>query len=67
MTHLTLKRLEAPGSLEVRRGGEWGHPQGDGVGGGGRCEMWSSQSEDGQEEVGNGIWSIKNELQIKLN
>lgn len=35
--------------------------------GGGRCEMWSSQSEDGQEEVRNGIWSIKNELQIKLN
>jgi hypothetical protein len=26
MMHLTLKRLEAPGSLEVRWGGRWGHP-----------------------------------------
>ena len=32
MMHLTLKRLEAPGSLEVRWGGGWGHPRGDGVG-----------------------------------
>jgi hypothetical protein len=23
MVHLTLKRLEAPGSLEIRWGGEW--------------------------------------------
>jgi hypothetical protein len=27
--HLTLKRLEAPGSLEARWGGGWGHPRGD--------------------------------------
>jgi hypothetical protein len=27
--HLTLKRLEAPGSLEVRCGGGWVHPHGD--------------------------------------
>ena len=32
MMHLTLKRLEAPGSLEVRWGGGWGHPCGDGAG-----------------------------------
>ena len=35
MMHLTLKRPEAPGSLEVRWGGGWGHPRGDGVGWGG--------------------------------
>jgi hypothetical protein len=29
MMHLTLKRLEVPGSLEVRWGWGWGHPQGD--------------------------------------
>ena len=32
MKHLTLKRLEAPGSLEVRWGGGWGHPCEDEVG-----------------------------------
>jgi hypothetical protein len=32
MKHLTLKRLEAPESLEVRWGGGWEHPRGDGVG-----------------------------------
>jgi hypothetical protein len=32
MMHLMLKRLEAPGSLEVRWGGRWGHPCGDVVG-----------------------------------
>jgi hypothetical protein len=55
MTHLTLKRLEAPGSLEVR----WG-----GAGVGRRCGMWSSQRVDGGE-AGNGIWNIKNKLKIK--
>jgi hypothetical protein len=35
MIHLTLKRLEAPGSLAVRWGGGWGHPRGDRVGCGG--------------------------------
>jgi hypothetical protein len=29
MMNLVLKRLEAPGSLEVRWGAEWGHPHGD--------------------------------------
>jgi hypothetical protein len=31
MMNLTLKRLEAPGSLEVRWGGGWVHPRGDWV------------------------------------
>jgi hypothetical protein len=35
MKHLTLKRLQAPGSLDVRWGGEWEHPHGDRVGWGG--------------------------------
>jgi hypothetical protein len=30
--HLTLKRLEGPGSSEVKWGWEWGHPCGDRVG-----------------------------------
>jgi hypothetical protein len=29
MMHITLKRLEVLGSLEVRWGGRWGHPHGD--------------------------------------
>jgi hypothetical protein len=29
MMHLTLKRLEAPGSLEVRWGGGWEDPRED--------------------------------------
>jgi hypothetical protein len=30
--------------------------------------MWDvEQSEGGWEGAGNGIWSVKNELQIKLN
>ena len=32
MMHLTFKRQEAPGSLEVRWDGRWGNPRGDGVG-----------------------------------
>jgi hypothetical protein len=32
MRHLTLKILEAPGSLEVRWGRGWWHPPGDRVG-----------------------------------
>ena len=51
--HLTLKRLEAPGSLEVSWGGE---------------EVLNvEQSEGGWGGAGNGIWNVKNELQIKLN
>jgi hypothetical protein len=49
--HLTLKRLEAPGSLEVR----WG-----GSGGGG--EVWNVDQVDQVDHVdqeGNKIWSIK--------
>jgi hypothetical protein len=45
MMHLTLKRLEAPWSLEVRWGGEWGHPHGDR----GREQVWNvEQSKGGQ-------------------
>jgi hypothetical protein len=55
MKHLTLKRLEAPGNLEVRWGGGWGHPDGDGVGWGGgvgcgsvgrwigKCREWNME------------------------
>jgi hypothetical protein len=31
MMHLTLKRLEAPGTLEIWWGGRSGHPHGVGV------------------------------------
>jgi hypothetical protein len=46
MMHLTLKRLEALGSLGVRWGGDGGiHVE---IGWGGeRCEIWSSQRVDG--------------------
>jgi hypothetical protein len=60
MMHLTLKRLEAPGSLEVRWGGGWGHSHGDRVVGR-RCGMWNSWRVDG----GHKIWSVKNKL-IKI-
>jgi len=43
MMYLTFKRLEAPGSLEVRWGGEWGHPRGDGVG----QEVWDVERLEG--------------------
>jgi hypothetical protein len=59
MMHLTLKKLEAPGSLEVRWGGGGvGHPRGDRGG----EEVWDvAQSEGGQGVrggAGNKIWSI---------
>jgi hypothetical protein len=38
MMHLTLKRLETPGNLEVRWGRGWGHSSGNG--GGGREKIW---------------------------
>jgi hypothetical protein len=41
MMHLTLKRLEVSGSLDIRRVGRWGHPRGDRVGK--RYGMWSSR------------------------
>ena len=60
---LTLKRLEAPGSLEVRQGGVWGcggtHVE-TGWGGEEVCDV--EQSEGGCGGVGNGIWNVKNEL-----
>jgi hypothetical protein len=56
MMHLTLKRLEAPGSLEVRWGGGWGIHVDTGVMGR-RCGMWSIWSVD--RGLGNGIWRIK--------
>jgi hypothetical protein len=51
-----LKRLEAPGSLEVRWGGRWGHTSGDRVGwvGGVGC-----RTVRGWTGVGNKIWSVK--------
>ena len=65
MKHLRLKRLETPGSLEVRCGGGWEHTCGHGVGWGG---VWDVEhSEDGWGGVGDETWSVKNELQIKLN
>jgi hypothetical protein len=54
MMHLTLNRLEAPGSLEVRWSGAWGHPCGD-RGVGRRYGMWNSQRVDGKDK----IWSVK--------
>ena len=56
MMHLTLKRLEAPGSLEVRRGGGI-HVE---IGVGRKCGMWSSQRVG--RGAGTGIWSVKNKL-----
>jgi hypothetical protein len=51
MIHLLLKRLEAPGSLEVTSHVGWGHPHGD--------EVWDmEQSQDGWG-TRNGIWSVK--------
>jgi hypothetical protein len=45
-----LKRLEVTGSLEIRWGGEWGHPHGDrGCG----EDVWDvEQSEGGWGEQG---------------
>ena len=61
MMHLTLKRLEAPESLEVRWGCGDIHME---TGSGGK-EVWDvEQSEGGWGGVGNGMWSVKNELQI---
>jgi hypothetical protein len=57
MMHLTLKRLEAPGCLEVRRGRGVGASmwrQGWDV-----EEVWDVQQLEGGLGVGNGIWSVK--------
>jgi hypothetical protein len=60
MMHLTLKRLEAPGSLEVRWGWEWKHPRGN-RGLGRRCGMWNSQ----RVGRGNKMWSVKILINLK--
>jgi hypothetical protein len=56
MMHLTLKRLEAPGSLKGRWGGRWGHPRGDRVWAGGMgygtVRGWTGWG-------GNKNWSVK--------
>jgi hypothetical protein len=64
MMNLTVKRLEAPGCLEVR----W-----DGGGdihvemGWDREEVWDvEQSECGWGGAWNEIWSVKSKLQIKF-
>ena len=57
MMHLTLKRLEAPGSLEVRWGGGGGIHVERGCGG---EEVWDvEQLEGGKGGAGDGIWSVK--------
>jgi hypothetical protein len=59
MICLTLKRLEAPGSLEVRwsGGGGWGHPyRYRGVVR--RYGMWNTRR--GWTKGRNKIWSVKN-------
>jgi hypothetical protein len=58
MMHLTLKRLKAPRSLEVRWSWGWGgiHVE---MGWGGE-EVWDvEQSEGGWGGAENGIWSVK--------
>ena len=50
MMYLTLKRLEAPGSLEFRWVVEWEHLCGKLGGVGRRHGMWSRQREDGGGE-----------------
>jgi hypothetical protein len=56
LKHLTLKRLEAPGSLKVRWGGEWGHPRGD-----------RGCGEDVRDSGGRGVreWNMECKKQIK--
>ena len=58
MMHLTLKRLEAPGSLEVRWGGVGGILVEIGCGGEEVCDV--EQLEGGWGGVGNGMWIVKN-------
>jgi hypothetical protein len=61
MMHLTLKRLEAPRSLEVRWGEGWEHSRGD-RGLGRRYGMWKGQRMEWEDK----IWSLKNKLIINL-
>jgi hypothetical protein len=50
MLHLTLKRLEPPGSLKVRCGRGWGHPCGDRMGWGGGVVCGADRGWMGGEE-----------------
>jgi hypothetical protein len=54
MIHLTLKRLEAPESLEVRWDGEWRHTLGDRRWGGGM----GCGADRGWMGVSGGEWNI---------
>jgi hypothetical protein len=47
MMHLTLEKLEAPGSLEIRWSGGWVHPHGD-RGVRRMYGMWNSQRVGGE-------------------
>ena len=60
MMHPSLKRLDAPGSLEVRWGGRWGHPRGHRRVGR-SYGIWNSL-----REVGDKIWSVKKLFNKKL-
>jgi hypothetical protein len=54
MMHLTLKRLEAPGSLEVRKGAG-GASMWRWVGVGRRCGIWNSLRVDGGKGMEYGV------------
>jgi hypothetical protein len=58
MIHLILKRLEAPGSLEVGGGGGGGlgYPPVDRWGG---EEVWDVEQLEGGWGVEGGIWGVK--------
>jgi hypothetical protein len=63
MMHLTLKRLEAPGSLEVRCSWGWGHIRGDGVGWSGGVGCRADGGWMGAREWNMGV---KNRFKIKF-
>jgi hypothetical protein len=58
--HLILKRLKAPGSLEVWLGSWWGNPCGDSVEM--RYGIWNSQRVNLGE---NKIWSLNKKKIVK--
>jgi hypothetical protein len=64
MMHLTIKRLEAPGSLEVRWGGVGDiHVE---MGWGGE-KVWDRAVGGWVDEgMGYGIWNVKNKNKIKF-
>jgi hypothetical protein len=66
--HLTLKRLEAPESVEVWKGGNWGvgtssWRQGWGSRGGRMYGMWKSHRVDRE---GDKFWTVKKPLKNKF-